>query len=240
MTCRLKLLLALATILWCPGNASTVVYAQVRGETAANCREHDVPYGTNQLNALAQYDPQSDNVAASALSFRVVVDTDLGGDPDDIQSLFRLIHYSDILKVEAIISSPGPGSEPKAELIKHWIQRADVDHLRARGYVELSTEDELLKCVFTGSRTPGAPAAGRTSDGARQIIRCAHRDDPRPLWVLVWGSMTTLAQALHDDASIAPRLRIYSIGSSNTIADPASRDYVFEFMKTQLPTTLVD
>lgn len=40
--------------------------------------------------------------------YRVYVSTDLGGDPDDIQSLYRLIHYSDVLKVEGIGSCTGP------------------------------------------------------------------------------------------------------------------------------------
>jgi hypothetical protein len=31
-------------------------------------------------------------------TYRVLVSTDLGGDPDDIQSLIHLLHYSDILK----------------------------------------------------------------------------------------------------------------------------------------------
>ncbi len=128
-------------------------------------------------------------------TFRVIVDTDLGGDPDDIQSLFRLIHYSDILKVEAIVSSPGPGSEPRTSLIKHWIQRVDVDHLRSRGFPELMTEEQLVQAVVPGSRDSGAPTSDRQSEGSRQIIRCAQRDLDEPVWVLVWGSMTSLAQA---------------------------------------------
>ena len=37
-------------------------------------------------------------------TFRVLVSTDLGGDPDDTQSLIHLLHYSDILKIEGILS----------------------------------------------------------------------------------------------------------------------------------------
>src|SRR3546814_16401762 len=48
-----------------------------------------------------------------------------------------------------------------------------------------------------------------------------------PLWVLTWGSMTDLAQALHDDPSIKGKIKVYSIGAWNTQQDPAARDYVY-------------
>jgi hypothetical protein len=81
--------------------------------------------------------------AAQPITFRVLVSTDLGGDPDDIQSLYRLVHYSDILKVEGIVSTPGPGARHSAAKIRHWIKRIDPDHLGARA-PELLTEAALL------------------------------------------------------------------------------------------------
>jgi hypothetical protein len=64
-------------------------------------------------------------------------------------------------------------------------------------------------------------------------------DDPeggdRPLWVLVWGSLTDLAQALHDAPQIAGRIRVYAIGSSNTTNDPASRDFLYQGMADRWP-----
>jgi hypothetical protein len=47
------------------------------------------------------------------------------------------------------------------------------------------------------------------------MVRCARRPDPRPLWVLVWGGIEDLAQALHDAPDILPRLRVYFIGGPN-------------------------
>jgi len=50
------------------------------------------------------------------------------------------------------------------------------------------------------SRTcePAEPwlASGKESAGAMQIIEAVDRDDPRPLWVLVWGGSIDLAQAI--------------------------------------------
>lgn len=173
-------------------------------------------------------------------TYRVIVSTDLGGDPDDIQSLYRLIHHSDILRVEGITSCTGPGSTPSADLVRHWVRRVDVDHLRANGHPELMSEADLLHGVVQGATTPGAPTPARRTDASAHIVARALADDPdgqaSPLWVLVWGSLTDVAQALHDAPEIAPRIRINTIGSSNTVNDPESRDWVYRFMAERYPT----
>jgi len=56
---------------------------------------------------------------------------------------------------------------------------------------------------------------GTPTEGSEWIVRCARRDDPRPLWVLVWGGIEDLAQALHDAPEIGPKLRVYLIGGPN-------------------------
>jgi hypothetical protein len=176
------------------------------------------------------------DVAAAEARPRVLIDTDLGGegrgqtgaysDPDDIQSLVRAVHYSDALAIEGIVSTHGPGlADP--ELIREWIRRTDVDHLRAQGYTDLMTEDELLAAVKTGTRDLGGPGEGRATEGSRHIIARAHAgtsDDP--LWILAWGSLATVSQALHDDPSIVPKIRLYSIGDYNSDVNRAARDFV--------------
>ena len=169
-------------------------------------------------------------------TYRVYVSTDLGGDPDDIQSLYRLIHYSDILRVEGIGSCTGPGSTPRANVIREWIQRVDADHLRARGYSELLTESALLSGVTQGATTPGRPSGDRSTDASRQIIECARSESDEVLWVLVWGSITDVAQALFEAPDIVDRVRIHFIGSSNTENDPESRDWVYAFMSNPCPS----
>ncbi|MDX1979763.1 MAG: DUF1593 domain-containing protein, partial [Bryobacteraceae bacterium] len=57
----------------------------------------------------------------------------------------------------------------------------------------------------------------------------------RPLWVLVWGSATDVAQALHDDPGIAERIRLYTIGANNTRRDPAARQYILDGLADKWP-----
>lgn len=171
-------------------------------------------------------------------TYRVFVSTDLGGDPDDIQSLVHLLHYSDVLKLEGIISTTGPSSVPKAENIKYWIKRTDLDYLREQGHPDLMTEKEVLTVVRQGAKDPRGPLPGGATDGSNHLIDCAHRlgrETDNVLWVLVWGSMTDVAQALYDDPSISGKIRINCIGSSNTTHDPESRDYVYSHMEQTDP-----
>ncbi|PKB00379.1 inosine-uridine preferring nucleoside hydrolase [Flavobacteriaceae bacterium MAR_2009_75] len=179
----------------------------------------------------------------AAQTFDVIIDTDLGGDPDDIQSLFRAVHYSDVLKIKGIVSTPNTDIEhhpwdtlQHTTLIKDWIKRIDVDHLRANGYNHLMTESELLSLVKSGSNEPGNPSTAKSSEGSQWIVEVAKNyTKENPLYILVWGSMTTMAQALFDAPDIAGNIRMYYISSSNTLHDPASRDFVFEFMQNEYP-----
>lgn len=175
-------------------------------------------------------------VAAEPVTkFRVLISTDLGGDPDDIQSLYRLVHYSDVLQVEGIVSSPGPGAKHSADKIRDALKRIDVERMRRNGHKELMSETKLLKLVRQGAMDAGAPSVERRNDGSDLIIARARAKDSRPLWVLAWGSATDVAQALHDDPSIASKIRLYTIGANNTRRDPAARQYVLDNLAAKWP-----
>lgn len=177
--------------------------------------------------------------AAPVPPYRVLVSTDLGGDPDDIQSLIHLLHYSDLLKLEGLLSTAGPGSSPSIAKIKDWVTRVDLDYLRRHGYPELMAEAAVLALVHQGAFVARAPGPDGATAASQWLINCAHTADlaglGRPLWVLAWGSLTDVAQALSDDPTIAPKIRLYSIGSSNTVNDPASRDFVFAGLADRWP-----
>jgi acetyl esterase len=160
---------------------------------------------------------------------RVIVSTDIGGsDPDDFQSMVHYLIYADIFDTEGLISSPPHGG--RAKDILECIAAYEKD------YVNLSTwspnypsPEALHRVTRQGAIDPqlGDLPATKISKGAQLLIERAKVDDPRPLYVLVWGSITDVAQAVHKDPEIKGKLRIYSIGSWNTQQDPRARDYLF-------------
>jgi hypothetical protein len=158
----------------------------------------------------------------------IIVSTDIGGsDPDDFQSMVHLFVYADRFNIKGLISSP-----PHAGRKQHI---EEAIHAYAKDYRNLvSHSDNFPSPEYLLSVTrQGATEAQATqvpeelSEGAEWIIIKAKENKKRPLYVLVWGSITDVAQAVHHDPSIKDNLRVYSIGSWNTVQDPASRDYLY-------------
>ncbi len=159
---------------------------------------------------------------------RVIISTDIGGsDPDDFQSMVHLLVYADVLDIEGLISSP-----PHVGRAKHLLEVIDAyekDHGNLNRHAGgFPTPDSLRQMTKQGA-IDSAPKQGWSipTEGSRWIIQCAKRQETRPLWVLVWGSITDVAQAVHDDPAIKEKLRVYSIGSWNTHMDKSAREYLY-------------
>ncbi|WP_159517387.1 DUF1593 domain-containing protein [Sunxiuqinia indica] len=176
----------------------------------------------------------SDNKAKSPASekgnrHRVLVSSDIGGtDPDDFQSMVHLLLYADTLDIEGIISSPyGPG---KKEHILTVIDQYEKDFPNLKTYsANYPTADSLRQISKQGSEEMvGYRGISKPSEGSEWIIQCARRDDPRPLYVLVWGGLEDLTLALHDAPDILPKLRVFWIGGPNKKWSPDAYQYIVE------------
>ena len=128
--------------------------------------------------------------------------------------MVHFLVYADMFEVEGLISSPyGPG---RRQHIEQVIEKYAVDYPNLRTYSQdYPTPEALRRVTRQGAIDSGAPAAGRATEGSNWIVSAARRNDPRPLWVLVWGGIDDLAQALHDAPDILPKLRVYFIGGPN-------------------------
>jgi len=162
---------------------------------------------------------------------RVIVSTDIGGsDPDDFQSMVHYLVYADVFETEGLISSPPQRGRVRDILECIAAYEKDYPNLRtwSRNY---PSPDALRQVARQGAIAPqsGDQPATKISTGARLIIERARVEDPRPLYVLVWGSITDVAQAVHKDPKIKAKLRVHSIGSWNTGQDPKARDYLFSY-----------
>jgi hypothetical protein len=69
-----------------------------------------------------------------------------------------------------------------------------------------------------------ATGPDRMTAGGEALVRAFERDDPRPLWITVWGGANTLAHALLHLRADRPaaevdrqvsRLRVYSISDQD-------------------------
>jgi len=148
---------------------------------------------------------------------RILVSTDIGGsDPDDNQSVAHLLMYCNEFDIEGLVSSPSYGTGNKEEIIRMiglyekqlpLLQKHD-SHWASPSY---------LRSVTKQGRKGPTPYLGYSTptEGSRWIVECARKQSDSPLYVLVWGGLDDVAQALHDAPDIVPNIRVYWIGGPN-------------------------
>lgn len=156
---------------------------------------------------------------------RLVILTDIApaeNEPDDMESMIRLLVHADLFEIEAIITTSGWNSSgthyPKewADSAKMVIQayEQDLPNLMKRsgqhGFLPLSQEEDrqhigywpsadyLRSRTMMGSTGMGTAILGEQnrSAGSDFLIRLADEADPRPIWITLWGGGNTLAQAI--------------------------------------------
>jgi hypothetical protein len=136
---------------------------------------------------------------------RLLVLTDIGGDPDDTQSMVRLMTFANEFDIEGLIASAsGTPGELKRKVVQPQLIRQVVDAYgevcenlarHASGY---PTAQYLLERIHAGNPNRGLNAIGEghDTDGSNWIIRVVDEPDLRPVNVAIWGGQTDLAQAL--------------------------------------------
>lgn len=158
---------------------------------------------------------------------RILISSDIGGsDEDDDQSMVHLLMYADLFDIEGLVSSP-----PHAGRAKDFIEVIDIyekDFPKLKEASPSYPSGAFLKSIVKQGAIDPAPAQGfsQPTEGSEWIITCAKKKDPRPLHVLVWGSITDVAQALHDAPEIKDKIRVHFIASWNEVQDPASFQYI--------------
>ncbi len=148
--------------------------------------------------------------------FRVIVSTDIGGtDPDDFQSMAHFLLYADCFDVKGLISSPyGPG---RAHHILQVLDQYAIDYPKLKAHSNQYPNPEFLRLITKQGALYEAPYCGyaESTVGSQWLVDVARSSHPHPLYVLVWGGLEDVAQALHDAPDILPKLRVYWIGGPN-------------------------
>ena len=148
---------------------------------------------------------------------RIIVSTDIGGsDADDKQSFTHLLMFSDRFNIEGLVSSPGTGVG-NADEMHRMIDVYALDYPKLKSaYPDLMAPEDLHRLVKKGRRGVAAwQGYDKATEGSDWIIECARRKADQPLWILVWGGLTEVAQALHDAPDIADKIRVNWIGGPN-------------------------
>jgi hypothetical protein len=171
---------------------------------------------------------------------RVFVMTDIStleagkGEPDDTQSLVRLLLYAnemDLVGFAATYTVHTEGVNPDyiRQIIGYYGQ---VHRDLLRHDPGFPPVEKLLSGVYSGYAKPGLDKIGGESEAARQILLAAEASE-EPLWIIAWGGVMDLAMALRiareeKDAEalslFISKLRIYAINDQYDNCGPWIRE----------------
>jgi hypothetical protein len=160
---------------------------------------------------------------------RVIILTDIEADPDDTQSLVRLLFYSNEIDIKGLIATTSCWHKTRVDpkSIKNIIQAyAKVQPNLIKHEEGFPSSETLLMIVKQGLPIYGMQGVGdgKDSQGSDWIIKTLEEKDERPLWISVWGGANTLAQALYKIKNaktetevnrLIAKLRIYTISDQD-------------------------
>jgi len=160
---------------------------------------------------------------------RVIILTDIEADPDDTESMVRLLLYSNEIDIKGLIATTSCWHKTRVdpESIKKIIQAyGKVQPNLLKHEAGFPEAEVLLLKVKQGLPKYGMLGVGdgKDSQGSDWIIKVLEEKDERPLWISVWGGVNTLAQALHKIKNIKTeteakrliaKLRVYTISDQD-------------------------
>jgi hypothetical protein len=160
---------------------------------------------------------------------RLIVLTDIEADPDDTQSLVRLLLYSNVIDIKGLIATTSCWQKTRVapESIKRVIKAyGEVQPNLERHEAGFPDAEILLTKVKQGLAKYGIQGVGegKDSEGSDWIIKVLEEYDERPLWISVWGGVNTLAQALYkikntktesEAKRLIAKLKVYTISDQD-------------------------
>jgi hypothetical protein len=143
---------------------------------------------------------------------RLIVLTDISSltagvaEPDDGQSLIRLMLYASEFDIEGLIatSNLGHGQKTRPDLIHQVVGAYEkVQPNLLQHDPRYPPAGSLRACIKAGQDVAGlkvpveaSVGPGKDTEASNCIIRIVDRVDARPVWVVIWGGSADLAQAL--------------------------------------------
>lgn len=179
------------------------------------------------LMLLLSMDVWSQTPKATFIRPQIIVTTDITNEPDDQESLIRLLLYANDFDIKGLIGSTGVWklSNPATHVIHECIDGY------AKVWSNLLLHDStypspeyLHNITVTGNQGYGmSHVSERGSAGSRLIIETVDAST-EPVWLLVWGGANTVAQAIwtiaqtrsaEDFEAFKEKIRVYDLAGQD-------------------------
>jgi hypothetical protein len=189
---------------------------------------------------------------------RLLVLTDISSltsgvaEPDDAQSLIRLMLYANEFEIEGLIatSNLGHGQKTRPDLIRQVVDAYEKVRPNLLRHVPRYPAAEVLRSGIKAGQERAGPKVtvstsvgdGKDTEASNWIIRVVDRPDPRPVWMVIWGGSADLAQALwrvrHDGTPeqlnrFISTLRVHAIGDQDSTGPWIREQFPGLFVITQ-------
>lgn len=160
---------------------------------------------------------------------RILILTDIENEPDDAQSLVRFLLYANQFDVEGIVATTSCWQRNKTaewrihEIVDAYGKVRDNLEKHETGYPTHAFLKERIKKGYPDFGM-AAVGEGKDSEGSDLIIEVVDKDDPRPVWIPVWGGANCLAQALwkvqqtrseKEVQKFVEKIRVYTISDQD-------------------------
>lgn len=165
---------------------------------------------------------------------RLLVLTDIGGDPDDIQSLRRLLVYSNEFRIEGLVASATLNKQRRTSTFDGYFVNDSIIHMAIDDYEKVRTrlsrhaagfpEASVLREGVKPGQVRRIASPGMSTPGSEHIIKVVDSSD-EILNIAIWGGAHDLGQALLDIKArrseeelktFVSRLVVFAIGDQHT------------------------
>ena len=189
---------------------------------------------------------------------RLLVLTDISSltagvaEPDDGQSLIRLMLYANEFDIEGLIatSNLGHGQKTRPDLIRQVVDAYEKVRPNLHQHDPRFPPAETLRGWIKAGQEVAGPHVpvttsvgdGKDTEASNWIIWVVDRPDPRPIWVVIWGGSADLAQALwrvrrdrqpEELSRFLSTLRVHAIGDQDSTGPWIREQFPGLFMITQ-------
>lgn len=182
---------------------------------------------------------------------RLIVLTDVSslaqdeGEPDDGQSLIRLMLYANDLDLEGLIATSNMrhGQRTRPELIKRVVDAyGQVEPNLLKHDRNYPTADRLRAIIksgqaIAGPKIPVEESIGENKDteGSDWITEVVDKKDARPVWIAIFGGSADLAQALWKVRATRTAEEVREFVSKLRIHSVYDQDMTGPWIRTEFP-----
>jgi hypothetical protein len=191
---------------------------------------------------------------------RLVVLTDISSltpgiaEPDDGQSLIRLMLYANEFEIEGLIATPNlqHGQKTRPDLIRQVVDAYENVQPNLLLHDPRYPAAEVLRRGIKPGQERAAPKVpviksvgeGKDTQASDWIIKCVDHPNPNPLWVVIWERSADLAQSLwrvrrdrspEELSRFVAKVRVHAIGDQDSTGPWIREQFPELFMITQRP-----